>query len=111
MTIEQAGLLAEQVNCNGSKLTPEQRRSIYKLYLALHLKDYSLQSPQHYPYFEEKSEPASAPETAWPGAMGYEKANHLKRSYIEPEDLIKRLSKLKSSDNFKPRMYRHPTID
>ena len=38
------------------------------------------------------------------------KAEKLKQGYIEPEDLIARLSILKPSDNFELRKFRHPPI-
>lgn len=111
MMMDQAEALAEQLDHDGSQLTSEQRRAIYKLYFAWHLKDYGLRSPQYYPYFEEQSNPASASDEVWPGAMGYVKANRLKRSYIDPEDLIERLRQLKPSENFELRKHRRPTIE
>ncbi|KAL8937687.1 MAG: hypothetical protein Q9211_003552 [Gyalolechia sp. 1 TL-2023] len=111
MTVERAEALAEQFGCDGSQLTPEQKRVIYKLCLACHLTHQGLRSPQHYPYFEEQSNPASAPEEVWPGAMAYIKACSLKRSYLDPEDLIERLCKLKPSDNFELRKPRRPIIE
>ena len=53
---------------------------------------------------------ASVEETAWPGAIGYVKAHRLKRGYIEPKDLNKRLRKLKPSDNFALREYYYPQM-
>lgn len=111
MTMEQARVLGTRIDYDASKLTPKQRRSIYKLFLDVSLKAIDLRSPQHYEYYEEKSNPASAPEDVWPGEVALQKAQLLKRSYIEPEDLIERLRKLKPSDNFEPRKHRHPTME
>ncbi|KAL9101265.1 MAG: hypothetical protein Q9163_003463 [Psora crenata] len=110
MTIEQVRALGKQFDYDSSKFTPEQRRAIYKVFFALYLEIVGLRSPQHYPYFGEKSEPASASDDAWPGEVAIDKVNFLKRGYIEPEDLIKRLGKLKPSDNFELRKRHYPPI-
>lgn len=69
------------------------------------LKDFGLRSPQ---YYADKSQCLSVAETAWPGIGGYLKADRLMRCYIEPEALIERLRKLKPSNNFELRKFRHP---
>ena len=101
--VEEAEALRKQFGPNGLLLSSEQRRVLYKRYLYMHLKTDGLRSPQHYPYFEELSEPLSVEDCMWPGAVGYEKANRLKRGYIDPEDLTQRLCKLKPSENFELR--------
>ncbi|KAF2176106.1 hypothetical protein K469DRAFT_682765 [Zopfia rhizophila CBS 207.26] len=107
MTAAQAHALAIELDYDGSRLIPEQRRGIFMRTFAMHLKDFGLRSPQ---YYEDKSQCLSVAETAWPGAVGYLKAEKLKRGYIEPDDLIERLRKLKPSDNFELRKYRHPLM-
>ena len=107
ITAEQAQSLAVELDYDGSRLTPEQRRSIFMRTYAWHLKDNGLRSPQ---YYEDKSQCLSVSETAWPGAVAYVKADRLKRGYIEPVDLIERLRKWKPSDNFELRKYRHPEM-
>ena len=109
--VEEAEALGKQFGPNGSVLAPEQRKALYKHYLSMHLKDYGLQSPQYYPYFEELSEPLSVEECMWPGAVGYEKANRLKRGYIDPHDLTTKLNKLKPSNNFELRKPTWPRIE
>lgn len=89
-------------------LTPEQRRALFKKYLAMHLKLNDLQSPQ---YYEGKSQCLSVAETAWPGVVAMLKADRMKRGFIEPKGLIERLGKLKPSDNFKLRKFRHPPME
>ncbi|WEW54639.1 hypothetical protein PRK78_000059 [Emydomyces testavorans] len=111
MTIDQARALGEKFDYDGLKFTPEQRRSIYKLFFSICLKVMDLRSPQHYKYFEERSQPLSISEALWPGEVALQKAEALKRTYIEPEDLIKRLRKLKPSDNFELRKHHHPHIE
>lgn len=108
MTVEQAHTLATKMKYHGSQLTSEQRRAILMRTFAWHLKDNGLRSPQ---YYAEKSQCLSVAEAAWPGAIGYVKADRLKRGYIEPEDLIARLHRLKPSDNFELHKYRYPPID
>ncbi|KAL9123865.1 MAG: hypothetical protein Q9217_006745 [Psora testacea] len=103
LLVEEAKALGEQFDYDGSVLTQEQKRALYKKYLDMHLKLIDLQSPQYYKYYEEKSQPLSVSETAWPGTVGYLKADRLKRGYLDPQDLIKRLHKLKPSDNFELR--------
>jgi hypothetical protein len=73
----------------------------------MHLRLIGLRSPQ---YYGDKSQCLSVAETAWPGAVTYLEAEKLKRGYIEPKDLIERLRKLKPSDNFELRKFRHPLI-
>ncbi|KAI9729379.1 MAG: hypothetical protein M1834_006903 [Cirrosporium novae-zelandiae] len=109
MTMEQEeeDALAIEFDYDGSQLTPEQRRAIFMKWFAYHLKDNGLRSPQ---YFEDKSQCLSIMETVWPGAVGYFKANRLKRGYIDPEKLTARLRELKPSDNFELRKFRHPPM-
>ena len=105
--VEQAEALGKQFDYDGSVLTPEQRRALFKKYWAMHLEMLGLRSPQ---YYGDKSQCLSVSETAWPGTVTYLEAEKLKRGYIEPEDLIERLRKLKPSDNFEPRKFRHPRM-
>ena len=109
--VEEAEALKKQFGPNGSVLTPEQRKALYKRYLSMHLKTYGLQSPPHYPYFEELSEPISVEDRLWPGVAGDQVANRLKRGYIDPEDLTDRLGKLKPSDNFELRKPPYPPME
>ncbi|KAF1993296.1 hypothetical protein P154DRAFT_78454 [Amniculicola lignicola CBS 123094] len=102
--VEQAEALGKQFDYDGSVLTPEQRRALFKKYWAMHLKLIGLRSPQ---YYGHKSQCLSVSEAAWPGAVTYLEAEKLKRGYIDPQDLIERLRKLKPSDNFELRKYRH----
>jgi hypothetical protein len=71
------------------------------------LKLLGLRSPQ---YYGDKSQCLSVSETAWPGAVTYLEAEKLKRSYVDPEDLIEQLCKLKPSDNFELRKFRYPRM-
>ena len=105
--LEQAMALGKQYDYDASVLTEEQRRAVFKKYWALHLKLMGLRSPQHYGH---KSRCFSVSETAWPGAVTYLEAEMLKRGHIEPDDLIERLRKLKPSDNFELRKFRHPRM-
>ena len=105
--VEQAEALAKQYDYDGSVLTPEQRRAVFKKYWSLHLKMMGLRSPE---YYGDKSRCISLSETAWPGAVTYLEAEKLKRGHIEPDDLIERLRKLKPSDNFELRKYRFPRM-
>ena len=112
MTKEEIDILGIQVDYDGSRLTPEQRRALFKSYWPIHLKMIGLRSPQYYvQYYREKSKCLSVSETAWPGTLIYLDTEKLKRCFIDPEDLIKRLSKLKPSDNFELRKFRHPPIE
>ena len=106
--VEQAEALGKQFNYDGSVLTVEQRQALLKKMFALHLKDNGQRSPQ---YYADKSQCLSVAETAWPGIVGYLKADRLKRGFIEPEELIERLGKLKPSDNFELRKFRHPRME
>ncbi|KAI9837941.1 MAG: hypothetical protein M1837_002649 [Sclerophora amabilis] len=107
MLVEQAEALGERFNYDGSVLTPEQRRALFNKYWAMHLDMVGLRSPQHYGH---KSRCLSMSETAWPGTVTWVEAEKLKRGYIEPEDLIERLRKLKPSDNFELRKFCHPPV-
>jgi hypothetical protein len=107
VTEEEARALAIQLDCDGSRLTPGQRRAIFIRCFVMHLKHVGLRSPQ---YFEDKSQCLSVSETAWPGAVAYLKAERLKKAYFEPEELIKRLSELKPSDNFELRKHSYPLM-
>lgn len=108
MTKEEIEALGKQFDYDGSRLTSEQRRALFKSYWAMHLKMLGLRSPQ---YYGDKSQCLSVSETAWPGTVTYLEAEKLKRSYIEPKDLIERLHKLKPSDNFELRKFRHPRME
>ena len=105
--VEQAEVLGIQFDYDGSVLTSEQRRALFEKYWAMHCEIFELRSPQ---YYEGKSQCLSVSETAWPGAVTMLKAEKLKQGYIEPEDLIARLSMLKPSDNFELRKFRHPPM-
>ena len=107
MTKEEREALGEQVDYDGSRLTAEQRRAVFKSYWPTHLKFLGLRSPQ---YYGDKSQCLSVSETAWPGITSFLEADRLKRGYIEPKDLIERLRKLKPSDNFELRKFRHPRM-
>ncbi|KAH8800866.1 hypothetical protein F5884DRAFT_757705 [Xylogone sp. PMI_703] len=103
--VDQAEALGKEFDYDPSVLTPEQRQAVFKKYFAMHCETYGIRPPQ---YYEGKSQCLSVSETAWPGAVAMLKAEKLKRGYIEPEDLIERLSKLKPSNNFELRKFRHP---
>ena len=105
--VEQAEALGVQFDYDGSVLTSEQRRALFEKYWAIHCELFDLRSPQ---YYEGKSQCLSVSETAWPGAVAMLKAEKLRQGYIEPEDLIARLSTLKPSDNFELRKFRHPPM-
>ena len=105
--VEQAEALGIQFDYDGSVLTSEQRRALFKKYWAMHCEIFELRSPQ---YYEGKSQCLSVSETAWPGAVAMLKAEKLKQGYVEPEDLIARLCRLKPSDNFELRKFRHPPM-
>lgn len=107
MTRGEREALGDELDYDGSRLTPEQKRALFKSYWAYHLKMIDLRSPQ---YYGDKSQCLSVSETAWPGHVTYLEAEKLKRGYIEPEDLIERLRKLKSSDNFELREFDHPRM-
>jgi hypothetical protein len=76
------------------------------------LEKIGLRSPQYYAkYYGEKLKCPSVLETAWPGTVTYLDAERLKRSFIEPEELIKRLGKLKPSDNFETCEFQHACME
>lgn len=104
---EQGEALGRQFDYDGSVLTPEQRRALFKKYWTLHLKLLGLRSPQ---YYGDKSQCLSVSETAWPGAVTYLEAEKLRRGHIEPEDLSERLRMLKPSDNFELRKFYYPPM-
>ena len=105
--VELAEALGNQFDYDGSVLTSEQRRALFEKYWAMHCETFELRSPQ---YYEGKSQCLSVSETAWPGAVAMLKAEKLKQGYIEPEDLIARLSLLKPPHNFELRKFRHPPM-
>ena len=105
--VEQAEALGIQFDYDGSVLTSEQRRALFEKYWAMHCEVFELRSPQ---YWEGKSQCLSVSETAWPGVVAMLKAQRLKQGYVEPEDLIARLSRLKPSDNFELRKFPHPPM-
>ena len=112
MTKEEREALGKQVDYDGSRLTPQQRRALFKSYWAMHLKLLDLRSPQYFAqYYGEKSKCPSVSETAWPRTVTYLDAEKLKRGFIDPEDLTERLRKLKPSDNFGLRNFRHPRME
>ncbi|KAL9126384.1 MAG: hypothetical protein Q9217_004561 [Psora testacea] len=97
-------LSEELINMDSNKLTAEERQEIYLSAFAINLADEGLRSPD---YYRDKSQCISFHEDAWPAEIGIYKAQMLRRGYIEPEELIKRLNKLKPSDNFTLRRYIH----
>ena len=88
-------------------MTPKERQVIFIRIFTNFLKSEDLRSPR---YYIDKSQYLSFHENASPAEMARLKASSLKRGYIEPEKLIKRLSKLKESNNFTLRRYRHPPM-
>jgi hypothetical protein len=66
-----------------SEMTEEQERAL-GIKLDYDGSHNGLRSPQ---YYEDKSQCLSVAETAWPGVVGYLKADRLKRGYIEPKEL------------------------
>jgi len=104
---EQAQALGEEFDYDGSVLTLEQRRAVFEKCFVRHCETFELRSPQ---YYEGKSQCLSISETAWPGEVAMLKAQRLKHGYIEPEDLIARLRRLKPSDNFELRKFPHPPM-
>lgn len=105
--VEQAEALGKQFDYDGSVLTPEQGRALFKKYWAMHCEIWELRSPQ---YYDGKSQCLSVSETAWPGAVAMLKAQWMKHGYVEPEDLVARLRMLKPSDNFQLRKFGHPPM-
>ncbi|KAL9124599.1 MAG: hypothetical protein Q9217_006082 [Psora testacea] len=104
-TIEgQIEALGEASDYDGSVLTAEQWRFHFDGNFASNLQTFGLRSPQ---YYRDKSQCLSVADTAWPGAVALLKADRLRRGYIEPEELIERLHKLKPSDNFELRENGH----
>jgi len=98
MSIDALGI---QVDYDCSPLTPEQRRDLFKSYWAMHLKMLGLRSPQYYAqYYGDQSQYLSVSDSAWPGTLTCIEAEKLKRGFIEPQELVERLGKLKPSDNF-----------
>ena len=105
--VEQAEALGKQFDLDPSVLTPEQSHALFKKYWAMHCEFSELRSPQHY---EGISQCLSISEGVWPGAVAMLKAQKMKQGYVEPDDLIVRLRKLKPSDNFQLRKFRHPPM-
>ncbi|KAI4206068.1 MAG: hypothetical protein LQ346_001311 [Caloplaca aetnensis] len=92
---------------DSDKLTLEERHALYMHAFALNLADEGLRSPD---YYRDSSPCISFHEDAWPAWKGIFKAKVLKLGYLDPEDLIERLNKLKPTDNFALRKYRHRQI-
>ena len=86
------------------KMTPDQRHALFMKTFAAILKATGLRSPQ---YYQDKSQCTSFADIL-PVEKACVKAANLKSGFIEPKDLIERLQKLKSSDNFELRPYDHP---
>ncbi|MCJ1242375.1 hypothetical protein MMC14_010383 [Varicellaria rhodocarpa] len=89
-------------------MAPEERQVVFIRLFANFLKSEDLRSPR---YYIDKSQCLSFHENASPAEMARLKASSLKRGYIEPEELIKRLSKLKESDDFTLPKYRHRRME
>ena len=70
---------------------------------AINLQDEGLRSPE---YYRDKSQCLSFGDCS-PAEMGIIKAMKLKRGYIDPDELIRRLRLLKPSENFVLREYNH----
>lgn len=83
--------------------TSEERQAIYMRAYAWNLEDEGLRSPE---YYRGKSQCVFFGDCS-PAMMGVIKAMKLKRGYVEPEDLIGRLRRLKPCDNFELREYNH----
>lgn len=105
MTQDERDALGLQVDYNGSHLTPEQRRALIKSYLSYHLEHLGLRSPQHY---WASSPCPSVTESTWPGVVSMIKVDHLKKGYLDPDDLVIQLRKLKPSENYEFRNFCHP---
>lgn len=84
-------------------LSPEQKHAIYLRAFAINLEDEGLRSPS---YFRDKSQCLSFQDVS-PAEMGFIKAMKLKRGYVEPNELSRRLHQLKPSDNFDLHEYNH----
>lgn len=88
--------------------TSQRKHAIFMRAFAGNLKAEGLRSPQ---YYHDKSQCLSFHESASPAEMGYLKARSLKYGYVEPEELIDRLRKLKPTGNFTLRKYRHRLME
>ncbi|KAL9030609.1 MAG: hypothetical protein Q9196_001290 [Gyalolechia fulgens] len=98
----------ELEDMDAKDLDPEERQAIYSRVFAMSLAEHGLRSPD---YYRDKSQCISFDETAWPAEIALYKAQMLRRGYIEPEELTRRLNKLKPSDNFTLRKYRHRQME
>lgn len=86
-------------------MSPDEAHALFMRTFALLLKNSGLRSPQ---YYQDKSQCTSFADDVRPVERACVKVENLKSGYIEPTDLIKRLQKLKPSDNFELREFDHP---
>lgn len=100
--VKQTETLNDQFNYDDSRLTLKQRRVLFKKYWVMYLKIIDLRSSQ---YYDDKPQCSSVSKIAWSEAAIYLDIEKLKLDYIESENLIKRLYKLKSSNNFESRKF------
>ncbi|KAL9013853.1 MAG: hypothetical protein Q9173_001477 [Seirophora scorigena] len=89
---------------DSSKLTAEERHALYMHAFAVNLADEGLRSPD---YYRDNSPCISFHGDAWPAEKGIYKAKILKWGYLDPDELVRRLSELKPAENFTLRKYRH----
>ncbi|KAL9026974.1 MAG: hypothetical protein Q9196_004445, partial [Gyalolechia fulgens] len=108
MTQDERDALGEEVEYDGSRLTQEQRQALLESYFADHLELFGLRSPRHY---KACSICPSVSESTWPGVVSMLMVDHLQKGYLDPEDLITRLRKLKPSENFTLPKFRHPNME
>ena len=87
-------------------LTAEEKRTIYLNSYAANLKDEGMRSPAYY----RGRSPFMSFDSPIPAVMGILKATRVRKSYIEAEDLIRRLRELESCNGYAPRYYDHPAM-
>ena len=86
--------------------TYAERHALFMTGFSNILENEGLRSPG---YYHDKSQCISFQDCS-PAEMGIIKAERLKWGYVEPEELIEKLQKLKPSHNFTLRRYRHPKM-
>ena len=96
-------LSQHQLEAKDRDMTPDQKQAIYIRAFTLNLQDEGLRSPE---YYRDKSQCLSFGDIS-PAEMGIIKAMKLKRGYVDPDELIRRLHLLKPSENFLLREYNH----
>lgn len=89
------------------ELTAEQRYLIYLRAFKMVLASEGLRSPD---YYRDKSQCLSFWDCS-PGEKAIYKVRALAKGYIEPKELIKRLKKLKRSNNFTLPKFGHPVME